>query len=97
MLQSSFVAGTKLINSMSAEQKALFTKTIQEVTAKYSGVVASEEQGLLDNYKAKVAGKGAVIETNIADFQAAVAPLYTNNDLKFSPGLKDNLFKQLGL
>jgi TRAP-type C4-dicarboxylate transport system substrate-binding protein len=97
MLQSSFVAGTKLINSMSAEQKALFTKTIQDVAAKYSGVVASEEQGLLDNYKAKVAGKGVVIETNIADFQAAIAPLYANNDLKFSPGLKDNLFKQLGL
>jgi TRAP-type C4-dicarboxylate transport system substrate-binding protein len=97
MLQSSFVTGTKLISSMSAEQKALFTKTIQEAAAKYSGIIASEEQGLLDNYKAKVAGKGAVIETNIADFQAAVAPLYTNNDLKFSSGLKDNLFKQLGL
>ncbi|MHC6203554.1 TRAP transporter substrate-binding protein DctP [Breznakiellaceae bacterium SP9] len=97
MLQSSFVTGTKLINSMNAQQKALFIKTIQEGAAKYSEVVAGEEQGYIDNYKAKVAGKGAVTEVDIAEFQAAIAPLYTANDLKFSAGLKDKLFSQLGL
>jgi hypothetical protein len=36
-------------------------------------------------------------EVNLKEFQDAIAPLYTNNDLKFSPGLKEKLFKQLGM
>ncbi|GMO57254.1 MAG: C4-dicarboxylate TRAP transporter substrate-binding protein [Treponemataceae bacterium] len=97
MLQSSFIAGKKLIDSMSDEQKELFTTTIQEIAAKYSDIVASEEQGLLDNYKVKVGEKGAVTEVDVAEFQNAIAPLYTNNDLKFSDGLRDTLLQQLGL
>ena len=38
-----------------------------------------------------------ITEVDIAEFQAAVQPLYDNNELGFSPGLKDRLFEQLGL
>jgi hypothetical protein len=38
-----------------------------------------------------------ITNVNIKEFQNAIAPLYTNNDLKFSPGLKEKLFQQLGI
>jgi TRAP-type C4-dicarboxylate transport system substrate-binding protein len=38
-----------------------------------------------------------VTEVDLREFQNAIAPLYTNNDLKYSTGLKDKLFQQLGL
>jgi len=42
--------------------------------------------------------KGVVIvDVNLKEFQDAIAPLYTNNDLGFSAGLKDRLFRELGL
>jgi hypothetical protein len=42
--------------------------------------------------------QGVVInDVNIKEFENAIAPLYTNNDLGFSSGLKDRLFKELGL
>ena len=36
-------------------------------------------------------------EVNIQEFKDAIAPLYTNNDLNFSAGLKDRLFSELGI
>jgi TRAP-type C4-dicarboxylate transport system substrate-binding protein len=94
MLQSAFVCSKKLLDAMPAAEKALFLKTVQDASSKYSALIASEEQGYFDNYKAK---GGKISNVNIAEFQNAVAPLYTNNDLKLSPGLKDTFFKQLGL
>ncbi|GMO68719.1 MAG: C4-dicarboxylate TRAP transporter substrate-binding protein [Treponemataceae bacterium] len=97
ILQSSFVTGTKLLDSMTDEQRELFVKTIRESAAKWSAIIASEEQGLQDDYTARIAGKGAVIEVDISEFENAIAPLFTNNDLKFSDGLRDTLLQQLGL
>jgi TRAP-type C4-dicarboxylate transport system substrate-binding protein len=94
MLQSSFVCGKALLDGMPAADKATFLKILYDTAAKYSGIIAQEEQGYFDNFKAK---GGTVTEVDIAEFQQALAPLYTNNDLKLSPGLKDELFKQLGL
>ena len=36
-----------------------------------------------------------ITDVDIAEFQKAIEPLYTNNDLGFSAGLKDRLFKEL--
>jgi TRAP-type C4-dicarboxylate transport system substrate-binding protein len=94
MLQSSFVCGKKLLDDMSAEDRATFTKAVSDTAAKYSRIIADEEQGLYDGFKTKGM---TVSEVNIADFQAAVAPLYTNNDLKLTPGIKERLFNELGL
>jgi len=94
MLQSSFVCGKALLDSMPAADKALFLKTVSDTVTKYSGIIASEEQGIYDSFKTKGI---TVNEVNISQFQNAIAPLYTNNDLGLSPGLKDTLFKQLGL
>ena len=38
-----------------------------------------------------------VINVNQNEFETAIAPLYTNNDLKMSIGIKDRLFRELGL
>ncbi|MDR1074348.1 MAG: hypothetical protein LBL45_11890 [Treponema sp.] len=38
-----------------------------------------------------------VTEVSLPEFQSAINPLYTNNDLNFSSGLKDRLFRELGL
>ncbi|GHV36346.1 sialic acid-binding protein [Spirochaetia bacterium] len=94
MLQSSFVCSTRLINGMSADDKAFFLKTIRDTAVEFGKIVESEEAG----FYAQMKEKGVTItEVNIADWQKAIQPLYDNNDLRFSAGLKDNLFKQLGL
>jgi TRAP-type C4-dicarboxylate transport system substrate-binding protein len=93
MLQSSFVCSTKLLNSMPEADRAFFLKTIRDTAKKYSGIIAGEEAGYYDQMKAK----GVVITEVGPDFKNAIAPLYTNNDLGFSNGLKDRLFKELGL
>jgi TRAP-type C4-dicarboxylate transport system substrate-binding protein len=67
---------------------------VTDTIAKYSGIIAAEEQGYYDNFKAQ---GGTVTAVDIAEFQKAVDPLYVNNDLKLSDGLKDRLFKELGL
>jgi TRAP-type C4-dicarboxylate transport system substrate-binding protein len=97
MLQSAFVCGKQLLDSMSAEEKAFFLKTISDCSAKYSKIIADEEQGYYDSYVSKGAGKTKINQVNIAEFQAAIAPLYVNNDLGMTAGLKDTLFAQLGL
>ncbi|MDR2522053.1 MAG: TRAP transporter substrate-binding protein DctP [Spirochaetaceae bacterium] len=94
MLQSSFVCSNTLLKSMTEADREVFIKTIREAAKKYGEIVASEEQV----FYAQMQDKGVTItEVDLAAFQNAVAPLYTNNDLKFSDGLKDRLFKELGL
>lgn len=94
MLQSSFVCSSRLLQSMPQEDRDLFTKTMRDMAKKYGEIVATEEA----DYYEKMKAQGVTItEVNIGEFEAAVAPLYTNNDLKFSEGLKDRLFSELGL
>ncbi|MDR1955230.1 MAG: TRAP transporter substrate-binding protein DctP [Treponema sp.] len=94
MLQSSFVCSTKLLTSMPEADRKVFLDTIRETARKYSGIIASEEDG----YYQQMKDKGVTItEINLQEFQDAIAPLYTNNDLGFSAGLKDRLFSELGL
>lgn len=94
MLQSSFVCATNLLTSMPAADRQFFLTTIRETAAKYGQIVASEEEG----YYQQMRDKGVTVtEVNLKPFQDAIAPLYTNNDLNFSAGLKDRLFKELGL
>jgi len=94
MLQSSFVCGKALLDSMPITDRELFLRTVNDVVIKYSGIIASEEQGIYDGFRARGM---TVTDVNISEFEAAIAPLYTNNDLGLSPGLKDTLFRQLGL
>jgi TRAP-type C4-dicarboxylate transport system substrate-binding protein len=94
MLQTSFVCSTTLLNNMSPADKEFFLKTIRETAVEYGALVAGAEQNFYDQMKAKGV---TITEVPLADWQKAIQPLYDNNDLKFSPGLKDNLFKQLGL
>ncbi|MDR2314503.1 MAG: TRAP transporter substrate-binding protein DctP [Spirochaetaceae bacterium] len=94
MLQSSFVCGKTLLDTMSPEDREFFIKTIYETAAKYSQIIASEEQSYYDGFKTKGM---TVAELDIAEFEAAIAPLYTNNDLGLTPGLKERLFGELGL
>jgi TRAP-type C4-dicarboxylate transport system substrate-binding protein len=97
MLQSAFVCGKQLLDGMSDEERAFFLKTINDCAAKYSQIIADEEQGYYDSFVSNGAGKTKINAVDIAEFQAAVAPLYTNNDLGMTAGLKDALFAQLGL
>jgi TRAP-type C4-dicarboxylate transport system substrate-binding protein len=94
LLQSSFVCSTALLNKMPEADRAFFLNTIRETAKKYGQVVASEEDG----YYQQMKDKGVTItEVDLKEFQAAIAPLYTNNDLGFTAGLKDRLFRELGL
>ncbi|MDR2537075.1 MAG: TRAP transporter substrate-binding protein DctP [Treponema sp.] len=94
MLQSTFVCSTRLLNSMPEADRAFFLATIREAAQKYGQVVASEEDG----YYQQMRDQGVTItEVDLKEFQDAIAPLYTNNDLGFTAGLKDRLFKELGL
>jgi TRAP-type C4-dicarboxylate transport system substrate-binding protein len=94
MLQSSFVCSTRLLNSMPAADREFFLKTIRDTAQKYGAIVASEEDGYYQQMKAQGV---TVTEVNLQGFQSAINPLYTNNDLNFSAGLKDRLFRELGL
>ncbi|MDR1900790.1 MAG: TRAP transporter substrate-binding protein DctP [Treponema sp.] len=94
MLQSSFVCGKALLDGMPAADREFFVKTVYDAAAKYSGIIAQEEQGYYDGFKEKGI---TVTEVDITEFERAIAPLYTNNDLNMTPGLKDRLFRELGL
>jgi TRAP-type C4-dicarboxylate transport system substrate-binding protein len=94
MLQSSFVCSTKLLNSMPEADRKVFLDTIRETARKYSQIIADEESGYYQQMKGKDVN---ITEVSLKEFQDAIAPLYANNDLGFSPGLKDRLFKELGL
>ncbi|MDD3981381.1 MAG: TRAP transporter substrate-binding protein DctP [Spirochaetia bacterium] len=94
MLQTSFVCSTRLLNTMPQAAKDFFLKTIREKALEYGALAEKDEAG----YYEQMRQRGVTInEVNIKEFQDAIAPLYTNNDLKFSPGLKEKLFKQLGM
>ena len=94
MLQSSFVCSNGMLAAMPPADRDFFLKTIRDTVQKYSGVIESEEAP----YYQQMRDKGVVIvDVNLKEFQDAIAPLYTNNDLGFSAGLKDRLFRELGL
>jgi TRAP-type C4-dicarboxylate transport system substrate-binding protein len=94
MLQTSFVCSTRLLNGMNASAKAFFLKTIRDKSIEYGVMAEKDEAGYYQQFK----DKGVTItEVDIKEFQTAIAPLFANNDLKFSDGLKEKLFKQLGI
>ncbi|MDR2071244.1 MAG: TRAP transporter substrate-binding protein DctP [Treponema sp.] len=94
MLQTSFVCSTALLNQMPEADRKVFLDTIRATAKKYGQIIAGEEAGYFQQCK----DKGVTItDINLAEFQAAIAPLYANNDLNFSDGLKDRLFRELGL
>jgi len=94
MLQASFVCSNDLLSKMPAADRDFFLKTIRDTAQKYSGIIAGEEAP----YYQQMRDKGVnIVDVNISEFQNAIAPLYTNNDLGFTAGLKDRLFKELGL
>jgi TRAP-type C4-dicarboxylate transport system substrate-binding protein len=93
MLQSSFVCSTKLLQSMPEADRTVFIKTIRDAAKKYGEIIASEEE----TYYQQMRDKGVIVtQVDLQEFENAIAPLYTNNDLKFSTGLKDKLFQELG-
>lgn len=94
MLQTTFVCSTRLLAGMPADAKDFFMKTIREKTLEYGAMAQKDEAGYYDQMKQH----GVTInEVDLKEFKDAIAPLYTNNDLKFSPGLKEKLYKQLGI
>lgn len=94
MLQTSFVCSTRMLNSMPADAKAFFLKTMRDKALEYGAIAEKDEAG----YYKQFTDKGVrITNVNLKEFQNAIAPLYTNNDLKFSAGLKEKLFKQLGM
>lgn len=92
MLQSAFVCSASFYNSMSAEDREIFTKTMREAAAEYGAIIESEEAGFYANMEKNGV---KITEVDLGEFQKAIEPLYTNNDLGFSAGLKDRLFKEL--
>lgn len=94
MLQTTFVCSTRLLDGMPPEARAFFLKTIREKALEYGRLAEKDEAGLYDQMKKNGV---TITEVNLKEFQDAIAPLYTNNDLKFSAGLKEKLFKQLGM
>ena len=94
MLQSSFVMGKPMLDSMSAEDREFFLNTMSEASVRWSAIIAGEEQGIFDEFKTRGMTITAV---DIDEFHAAIAPLYINNELGLSPGLRETLFAQLGL
>ncbi len=94
MLQTAFVCSTRMLNSMPADARAFFLKTMREKALEYGTIAEKDEAGY---YKQMTDHGVRIANVNLKDFQAAIAPLYANNDLKFSAGLKEKLFKQLGM
>jgi TRAP-type transport system periplasmic protein len=94
MLQTTFVCSTRMLGSMPAEAKAFFLKTIRDKALEYGATAEKDEAGY---YKQFTDHGVTITNVNVKEFQDAIAPLYANNDLKFSAGLKEKLFKQLGL
>jgi len=94
MLQTAFVCSTRLLSGMPADAREFFLKTIRDKSLEYGAIGQKDEAGYYDQMKQHGV---TITEVDIKEFQDAIAPLYTNNDLKFSPGLKEKLFKQLGM
>ncbi|MDR0637626.1 MAG: TRAP transporter substrate-binding protein DctP [Spirochaetaceae bacterium] len=94
MLQASFVCSTRLLTSMPAAEREFFVKTIRDTAQKWGATIAGEEDGYYQQMKTQGV---TITEVSIQEFQNAINQLYTNNDLGFSTGLKDRLFRELGL
>ncbi|MCR4821293.1 MAG: TRAP transporter substrate-binding protein DctP [Treponema sp.] len=92
MLQSAFVCSANFYNSMSAEDRELFTKTMREAAVEYGAIIEKEEAGFYDNMKKNGV---TITDVDLNEFKKAIEPLYVNNDLGFSAGLKDRLFNEL--
>ncbi len=92
MLQSAFVCSSAFYNSMSPEDRELFTKIMREAAAEYGEIIQNEETGYYDHMKQNGV---TITEVDLNEFQKAIDPLYTNNDLGFTAGLKERLFKEL--
>ncbi len=92
MLQSAFVCSASFYNSMSVADRALFTKTMREAAVEYGAIIEKEEAGFYTNMEKNGV---KITHVDLKEFQKAIEPLYTNNDLGFSAGLKDRLFKEL--
>jgi len=92
MLQSAFVCSSSFYNSLSPSDRELFVKTMREAALEYGEIIRNEESSYYDNMKAHGV---TITDVDVAEFQKAIEPLYTNNDLGFSAGLKDRLFKEL--
>jgi TRAP-type C4-dicarboxylate transport system substrate-binding protein len=94
MLQSTFVTGRTMLNRMSDEDREFFLKTVQDVSRKYSRIIAEEELDLIETFRRN----GVEVNTvDISEFERAITPLYVNNDLNFTPGLRERLLRELGL
>lgn len=94
MLQTAFICSTRLLDGMPVDAKEFLLKTIREKADQYSILGVAAEKGY---YKQMTDNGVEITNVDITEFQKAVQPLYDNNELGFSPGLKDELFKQLGL
>jgi TRAP-type C4-dicarboxylate transport system substrate-binding protein len=94
LLQSSFVCSTRLLDSMPADARAFFLKTIRDTVTEYGSIVAQEEEPFYENMRRNGV---TITEVDLKEWQDAIAPLYTNNDLQFTAGLRDRLFRELGL
>ncbi len=92
MLQSSFVCSSAFYNSMSQEDRDLFTRTMREAAVEYGEIIRSEEDAFYDNMRRNGV---TITDVDISEFERALAPLYTNNDLGFSAGLRDRLLREL--
>lgn len=93
MLQSAFVCSSSFYNSMPKSDQEFFIKTMRETALEYGSIIEKEEAGYYEHMKKNGV---TITDVNIGEFKKAVEPLYKNNDLSFSTGLKDRLFKELG-
>ena len=84
MLQSAFVCSSAFYNSMSPADRELFTKIMRDAAVEYGEIIAGEEKGFYDNMRKNGV---TITDVDIAEFQKAIEPLYTNNDLGFSAGV----------
>jgi TRAP-type C4-dicarboxylate transport system substrate-binding protein len=94
MLQTSFVSSTRLLSGMPDDARAFFLQTIRDKAIEFGAIALAEENEL---YQRMRTNGVTITDVNLQHFQDAIAPLYINNDLGFSPGLKDRLFSQLCL
>jgi len=94
MLQSSFVMGQPLLDSMSAEDREFFLRTMYEASIRWSNIIYQEEQQIFDTFRQRGM---TITNVDIAEFQAAMAPMFRYNELGLTPGIRETLFAQLGL
>lgn len=92
MLQSAFVCSAAFYNGLSEADRALFTKTMRDAAVEFGDIIQEEENGYYEKMKEN---EVQISDVDINEFKAAIEPLYKNNDLGFSAGLKERLFREL--